>query len=286
VRPKENVAYLVPTNRSYIPFKMAALDFPETEATYERLPYMFVAGVNRVISGSAVSSSASGYEYDYVVSPTGGNTLGVYTIEAGDNNAVHEMEYSFPTQISMKWAAKDALKVSSKWNGRQRTATTFTSINLVTVEEILVPKIYIHDTTLGSGQIQGTLIGYELTYDTGIFPLATGDGELFYHTLIQKEPALTLRLTYEHDANATAEYLKAEAQTDRMVRILHEGSSIGAGGTFSKKTYRFDMCGKYTAFPPYGETDGDNTITAELKAGYNGTLFAEFLVVNLLSALV
>jgi hypothetical protein len=172
--------------------------------------------------------------------------------------------------------------------GRQRSNSTFTVIAaLPTVEEILVPSIYVHATTIGDGQILGSLIGYELTYQTGIVPLATGDGNTYFYTAVKKKPSFTLRLTYEHDANATAEYAAFVAGTNRLVRIKHLGTALTGGGAWAAKTLQMDFSAKYTNFPPFDAQDGDDVISCELKGGYNATadLFASFTVVNLLASL-
>lgn len=287
--PVEHVGLLVDTDRAYMPFQMATLDFPETPATYEQLPYILAAGVKYVVTGATDTGvSSTGLIYAYPVDETGGDTTATYTLEAGDNNAAAEMEYSFPTEFTLTWAAKEALMLTSKWVGRQRSNATFTVIAaLPTVEEILAPSIYVHATTIGSGQILGTLIGYELNYQTGIVPLPTADGNTYFYTAVKKKPTFTLRLTYEHDANATAEYAAFVAGTNRLVRIKHLGSAVAAGGVWATKALQMDFSAKYTNFPPFDAQDGDNVITCELVGGYNATadLFASFTVVNLLASL-
>lgn len=290
-KPEENVGLLVDTERNYIPSVLAMLDFPECEATYEQLPYLFEAAIKKIGTGAA-DGTGTGKIYSYGYDETAGQTLQFYTIEAGDNNQAHEMEYSFPTEISLKWAARDGLRVSSKWSGRQRTATTFTgSLALPTVEEILAPKIYVDDAggTIGTTQLTGTLVGYELKIATGLVPVFTGEGLTTFTAVKQTKPAITLRMTYEHDANATAEYAKLTAKTTRLVRILHEGSALTQGtGAYAKKTCRFDIAGRYFSFSPYEDQDGDNQITVELQAGYNtaADLFFAATIVNTLTALV
>ena len=289
-RPEENVGLLVDTERNYIPSIMAMLDIPECEATFEQMPYLFEGSIKKIGTGAA-DGTGTGKIYAYSYDETGGQTLQTYTIEAGDNNQAHEMEYSFPTEWSLKWAARDGLRMSSKWSGKQRTSTTFTgSLSLPTVEEILAPKIYIDDAggTIGTTQLTGTLVGYELKCSTGLVPVFTGEGVKTFTAVKQTKPSITLRLTYEHDANATTEYGKMAAMTTRLVRILHEGSAVTKGtGAYSYKTARFDMAGRYVSFSPYEDQDGDNQITVELQAGYNvaADLFFSATVVNLLAAL-
>lgn len=294
VRPSENVGLLVDTDRSYVPSKLATLDFPETEATYENVLYPLNAGVKAVLTGVA-DGSGTGKIYDFPVSEVGGvNAVKTFTLEAGDNNSVSEIEYAFCSEFTLTWAAKEALKLSSKWVGRQRTVSAFTSLTFATAalaeEEILAPKIFVDDSTIGSGQIQGSLIGYQATYTTGIIPLFTADGSPMFYGIKYTKPTLNLKMTYEHDANATTEYAKFVAQTTRRIRIQHQGSALTIGnGAYAVKTFLLDLAGRYTSFPPYGEQDGDNVITCEVQAGYisaSVALFARFCVVNLLAAVL
>jgi hypothetical protein len=294
IRPSENVGLLVDTDRSYIPSKLATLDFPETEATFENVLYPLNAGVKSVLTGVADGTTGTGKIYDFPVSETGGNAVKTFTLEAGDNNSVSEMEYSFCSEFTLTWAAKETLKISSKWLGRQRTVSAFTSLTFATAaaaeEEILAPKIFVDDSTIGGGQIQGSLIGYQVTYTTGIIPLFTADGTPMFYGIKYTKPTLNLKMTYEHDANATAEYAKFVAQTTRRIRIQHQGSALTIGnGAYAYKTLLLDLAGRYTSFPPYGDSDGDNVITCEVQAGYVSAavaLYARFCAVNLLVAVL
>lgn len=283
--PSENVGVLFDTDRVYTPTQLATIDFPQTEATYEQILYPLTAGIKDVMSGSS-DSSGTGKIYSFTWDEAGTNVVKSYTIEAGDNNAVSEMEYSVCTEFTLTWAAQQGLMVASKWIGRQRTTgVSFTgSLSLPTVEEILTPKIYIDAVagTIGGTPITGTLIGYELAVTTGIQPIFSADGNIYFASIKYVKPTVTLRLTYEHDSNASTEYAAFVAGTPRCVRILHEGSALQTPGDYSKKTFLVDMVGTYSSFPPYTDQDGDNIITAELMAGYDATedLFARFLVVN------
>jgi hypothetical protein len=270
---------------------MATLEMPQTEATYEQILYPLTGGVKGIVTAAADGSGA-GKIYDFTWDELGTNVIQPFTIEAGDNNAAAEMEYSVCTEFTLTWAAKEALKSASKWVGRQRTSTTFTgSIALPTVETINTPTIAI-DTiagTIGATVITGTILGYELTVQTGVQPHFSAEGQTYFGGIKYVKPTASLKLTYEHDANATAEYAAFIAGTPRCLRILHLGTALTQGnGLYAFKRFMIDMDGIYTSFPPFGEQDGDNIITCEMAASYDATedLFLRFLVVNALAALV
>lgn len=283
-RPSENVGLLIDTDRSYTPSMLAMLDIPETEATYEQICYPLEGGIKRIITGVADGAAAKVYDY----TSGSANTVEPFTIEAGDNNAVSDMEYAVCTEFELTWSARDALRISSKWVGRQRTTgTAFAALTLPTVEEILAPTITITDggTAIGTTAFSGTLIGYNLKLLTGIVPLFTATGQIYFDTIKYTKPTCTLGMTFEHDSNASTEYGKFVARTTRLVRILHLGSAL-SGSAYLFKRFMIDFSGLYTTFPPYDDKDGDNTVTVELQAGYNTTanLFARFLLVNALAA--
>lgn len=287
-RPSENIGLNVPPLRSYIPFEQAMLDIPEIEATYEQIMYMFEAGVKLILTGAADGAAAK--VYDYLLDETAPTTIKTFTIEAGDNNAVSEMAYGICQEFTLTWAARGGLTMASKWIGAKRvTGVSFTALTPPAVEEILSPTITITDggTAIGTTVFNGTLVGYQLTYTTGWQPVVTGNGNTYFGAIKYVGAKATLQMSFEHDANASVEYGKYAAQTTRLVRLKHEGTAL-TGSTYSKKTFMIDLAGRYTEFPPFEAQDGDNIVNVTMEIGYDATadLFARFLVVNALAAVL
>ncbi len=290
VGARDNVGLRVGTTRMNFPYQLPALAFPEAPATFEQIHYLHECGVKKVQTAAA-DGAGSGKIYDYPVDEVTADTTLTMSLQAGDNNAAHIMEYAFPIDWTETWAAKGSLMVSSNWVGRQKNACTFTSLAQtvsVPVEIMNSHLIYIHDTTIGSGGILGTIIGYQFKFNTGIFPNTSASGNNYFYNTIPKTPSFTLSITYEHDSNCSAEYAKFLAGTPRLVRIKHEGSTLTQGTTYNKKTYIKDLGCVYTSFPTPTAQDGDNIITAELTGAWSGAtsdLFAHFINVNALAAL-
>jgi hypothetical protein len=97
-----------------------------------------------------------------------------------------------------------------------------------------------------------------------------------------------LKLVYEHDGTATAEYAAFIAKTPRLVRLKFEGAAFAvAGSVYTYKTLIVDVPGVYTDFSALENDDGNDTVTAVLKGGYDSTaaLGGQIIVVNTLSAL-
>jgi hypothetical protein len=56
---------------------------------------------------------------------------------------------------------------------------------------------------------------------------------------------------------------------------------------YGTKKLIIDVCGKYEKFSVLDDQDGDDVITATLRAGYDATaaLFAKFVIVNELATI-
>ena len=289
--PEEDVGYLSLVDRSYTPAYAAVLAMDEIEATFEQLPYILTAGVKAVTSGSA-DGTGSGYVYTYTFPTTTANTVSTFTIEAGDNQEVEEMEYAFVESFKLSGAMGEAVMMSAEWRGRQATLSSFTgALSVPTVEEILASKtkLYIDaiSGTIGTTQKTGTLLSWALNVTTGMQAYTTADGALYFTANKQVGPEVTLELVFEFDGTSTAEKVIWRAGTARLIRLEVQGTALTTAGTFSYKTLRIDLAGKWEKFNKIDEQDGNDFIAATFRSRYDSTSasFAEIKVVNNLSAL-
>jgi len=291
VSPPENVGYLPPLDRTYIPKVGGQLDMDEVEATFEQLPYILMAGVKSV---SGVQDGAgSDYVWTFPFPTTSVNTIKTYTLEGGNNQQAEEMAYCFVPEFSIRGAADEAVKMQARWIGRQLSTTTFTGgLSLPSVEEILfnLGKLYIDDAggSFGGTQKSNTLISMALNVTTGNVPYQAADGNLYFSGDKQVGPDIALELTFEHNSTAVAEIANWRAETARLVRLIFEGSSVATAGTdYSKKTLIIDVAGKWSKFSKLDERDGNDIVTGTLDVAYNSTAshYAEIVVVNELSSL-
>lgn len=297
VFPEENVGLLVPTDRTYIPWKQARLEFAETEATFEQLIHILEAGLKSIGTGVA-DGAGTGKIYNYpfpITSPVAvSDTDGIktYRIEGGDNVDAEEMEYSFVEEFTLSGAAKEAWKVSAKWIGRQVTTDTFTTaLSIPTVEECLFPKtkLYIDTSSdsFGTTQKTNTLIEAKLLVKTGWVPVPVGDGNTYFAFAKNVGPEITLDIVFEHDATAIAEKTLWRAQTTRNVSLICQGTALTTPGTaYTYKTLQIDVAGKWSKFEPLDERDGNTVISATLKGAYNVTnaKIGQIIVVNQLTS--
>ncbi len=289
--PEEHVGYLSGLDRSYAG-SLEAKATLEGEATFEQLPYIFAAGIKNTVTGAADGVGTSKI-YAYAFPTTSANTIKTYTIEGGDNQAAEEMEYSFVTGFKLSGKPREALMVSADWIGRQISTSTYTgAIAVPTVEEIpfATGVLYLDAIggTIGTTLKSNTLLGMEVDVKTGLQPVWTGDGQLYFAFHKQVAPEITVKMTFEHDTTSVAEKAIWRAQTARLLRLQFTGSAVGTPGTtYSKKTLRLDMAGKWEKFDKLDEIDGNDVVSGTFRARYNGTAaqFATFTVVNELTAL-
>lgn len=281
---EEDIGYLSGVDRAYQPKLQAALSMPSIPATFEQLPHILDAGI--AVATPASDSTGSGDVYTYTFPTTSAPTIKTYTIEGGDNEAVEEMEYAFVQSFTLEGSAGEALMVSAEWLGRQVSTSAFTTTaTLPTVEEILFSKgkLYIDAIagTIGTTQKSSTLLSATLSVNTGLVPVFTADGALYFTFVKNAGPEVTLDITFEHDSTATAEIVAYRAGTPRLIRLQFEGSTLTTAGDYTVKTLRVDLAGKWDNFQPLGDQDGNDVVTGTFRARYNATAakFAEMIVV-------
>lgn len=292
VFPEEDISYLIPPDRSYVPFVEGQIAFPETEATFEQLGYFLQAGVAKVTG--VQDGAGTGYVYTWPWPTTSIPTIQTYTIEAGDDEQVEEIAYCFVEEFTLKGAPNEAWKMSGTWRGRQVTPGAFTAgLSVPAVEEILFnrTKLYIDDEGDGFGTTEKaqTLLGAELNVKTGFFARYTGNGELYFTRAAFSKAAveITLKVTFEHDGSAVAEKANWRNQVARLVRLEALGSALGTPGDETNKRMTLDIAGKWRKVEALDESDGNNILTAELLCRYNATAATagQLVLVNELAAL-
>lgn len=286
VFPEENIGYLSGLDRSYVPELRGALSMDAVEATFEQICHIFEAGVKLVQTGAA-DGSGSGKIYTYPMPTTQANTLRTYTIEGGDNQAVEEMEYSYVSEFTLSGEAGKAWMISANWGGRQISTSSFTaSIAVPSVEEMLFSKCVLYTDavsgTIGATTQSNTLLKAEIKVTTGIIPVLTASGQLYFSFTKTIKPDVTVSLTYEHDTISVAEKAFWVAGTPRQIRLKTLGSALTtAGTTYGYRTKIVDVAGKWESFSKIDEKDGNDILTGIFRVNYDETaaLFAKFLVV-------
>ena len=295
VFPNENIGYIGPVDRTYIPFADSDITFEDVEANFEQIGYPFAAGIANVVSGAANGGTSNAYTYTYTMATTAVPTTKAYTIEGGDNQQEYEANYGICQTITLSGAPKGAVMIGSQWKARSMGKNAFTAdVAVPTVEQILFQngKIYLDAVgdTLGGTQLTNTWLGFDMSIATGLIPVFTGDGSLYWSFDKCVAPDVTGSITFEHDAIGVARYDDFVAGTTKKVRMLFNGSATGftgAGGTFDNRALQLDFAMKIISVDPLGSVDGNNVLKINYRAVYNSTATLYFVatVCNLLSAL-
>ncbi len=285
--PEEDIGFLqAGTGRVYCPKVYAALDMEATPATFEELPYILTCAVASDTAGTR-DSTGSGYVYSFVAGTNAQATLNTMTLQGGDNQQAEQFAYGFVESFTLEGNAGEALMVSAAWRGRQVSTTSFyATATLPAVEEILVSKgkLYIDDVdgTIGTTQKSNTLLGLALNFKTGVQPVFTADGNIYFSFTKQVRADVTLDLTFEHDDTAVSEIAAWREMKARQIRLLFEGSALTTAGTYSKKTFIMDMAGQWEKFSKLGDQNGNDVVTGTFRVAWDATaaLFFEAIVVN------
>lgn len=290
VFPPEDIGNLAGTDRTYVPKLAGALALESTPATFEQLPYIFNMGIKALTTG-VDDGVGDGVVYAFPLHTTTLNTPQSFTVQGGDDQQAEVMEYALATDFTLEGGAAAALMMSANLFGRQIAPQAFTGgLTPPEVEEILFGsgKLFIdaEGGTIGTTQKSNTLLKMSAKVKTGLTP-RFGLESLYFAAHRWQAPEVLLDLTFYHDASAVAEKAAKDAQTPRLIRLEFLGSTLGVAGSFTNKTLRIDLAGKWEKFTKLDEDGGDDIVTGTFRARFNstGNLFAAFTVVNLLAAL-
>ena len=115
------------SDRIYIPKAGAVLAIPPTEATYEQLPYILMAGVEATSPTAATNSTGTSQTWTFEFATSAAKTTKTYTLECGDDQQAEKAAYCFIENFNITGSVDAALMMSVSWRGRQVSTTTFTA---------------------------------------------------------------------------------------------------------------------------------------------------------------
>lgn len=290
----EDVGYVSKSDAAYSPKKGARFTFEETGCTFEQLPYLLAASVESVVTGAADGAGTSKiYQYDF--NTTSVQAIKTYTLEGGDDAESEEAEGAFVESFVINGRGGDTWMMSANWLGRQVTTSTKTGALSIPVVEYAIfgkTKLYLDAIggTIGTTQLTGTFLGFELRVTTGHAFKYSGDGNL-YPTIRYfngDSYSVELDITFEHDATGVARKVDWRALTPRLLRIQCEGAAVGTPGTtYTYKTIRIDCAAKVEKVDPIGNQEGNDILVVKYRSRYNPTAakHMQIIVVNELVSL-
>lgn len=295
---EENVGIFGGTDRSYTPKLLAELPIPETEATYEQMPDLFLmcgfgtsGGGNR--AGSAQGVSGSTVVFTLPIPTTVAPITYSYTAEVGDdspgatNQNAEVMPYALCKELTLTWEGGAAVKVEATLFGRYGTATnaqgSYSAVGtLVTVEEILSGNgtVYMSPVTgaFGNNKVTpGNILGGKITFApawTPKFPIDAGYS--YFHTAVWTDCEISGELTVENQISGTFGASGSAGLVEKwrqeqpfLMRIDVPGSTIAEGTTFTTKLLRIDLPIKIDKTAPLSDMDGNDTRVFSFHSRYN-----------------
>lgn len=288
VHVEESIGIAQQTTRAYIPKLGCSIELDPVEATFQQLPYLFEMGVN--VETPTQDGAGTGYVYAYSMPTTAINAPATYTVEMGDNQLAQESDYVFCESFKLSGNAGEGVMMEAKLIGRDVLDTTFTPAltvpALIASDNIVFggAKFYIDAVggTIGSTEITGTLLSFELDVTTGLKAKYTNLAKDFDFTYFDSGSySATMKLVFEHNASGDAQRDVYEVGTPQQMRIEFFGTALTTPAAYDFMQLIIDAAGVYTAMP-YSDTDGNATIEAELQIGYDVTaaLGLDFTVVN------
>lgn len=288
-RLKGDVGIIGGTDATYIPMTGGEIVM-EGALTFEQFTIPLEASVKTVTPTQ--DGVGSGYANTYARPTTAILTRKTYTIEGGDNQQAEIMLYSSCRKWNIKGSGRDGYTIQSTWNGRAVSNTTYTgSIAIPTVETALFGNTLLYidaiGGTVGTTIQSTTLLGVDVTYESGIVGKNTADGRTdFSFDYASEDIVFSGKLTFEHDTIGVARKTDQRAQTARLFRLKIPGTALTTTGVYTTKLIQLDFPAKIMSVAKLGEQNGNDVLEVNFDSRYNGTAATAgtFLVVNELSA--
>lgn len=279
--PEEFIGVIGGGDRSYIARVEATLSMDSTDATFEQLPHLLIAGIAATTAGTQ-DGTGSGYVYTYTIPFSTAPSIKTYTIRAGDNQQAETMDYAFVESLSLSGNAGEAVMMGAEWRGRAVTNATFTTTATIpTVETILASSATLAldaaSGTYGATPVSSTLISFSVDFSSlnaAKWTMGAGGSTVgAFDFAYAGNREITGTLQFEHNATAVTEKAAFRAETPRLMRLKFEGSAVTtAGTTYSKKTLIIDLPIKYESFDALDDIDGNSVVTANFRSRYNSTV--------------
>lgn len=225
--PVEARGQLAEFSRSVKISDLAELAY-EGNATFEQILYLLHMGVL-----GNVTAGSGGDDKTWTFTPTmdAATVFDSFTIEYGDDVEQWETEHCMASLIELVLAMNEPVMMRGDIFGRKMTVCNFTASQTIpTIEDILSQRarVYIDDQdgSIGATEKSSTLIAATYTINTGLTPKRYGDGSQAFSGYAENFKGVELKLTFAFNAGAETERLKFDGATQRLIRILVEGSEI------------------------------------------------------------
>jgi hypothetical protein len=266
------------SNRSVKVSAGAQIALAATPLTFEQFPLLCQMGIEAQQTGVA-DGAGTGKIYTFDFPLTSANTMRTYTVEAGNNEECWDIEYCFCPEFTITGGPNAAVTMAGLLRGRQATpGQSFTSLTVSAVDEAVfnLSKLYLDAAagTMGATNVAGSFLGFTLNVTTGLIPVTTGDGQLYFYNVEQVGWVgnITADVVFKHVAGTDTEHANWLAQTARLLEIKLEGPTLTTAGTdYTKKTVRLQLPGKWQSFAVLSDVDGVDILTGTFRVAKETT---------------
>lgn len=287
---EEDVGILGGTDRKVLAYAQGNVDLKECQACPEQFAVLPAWSLGGPIAGTADGTGSSGFRYVTTIPTTArpANNRAA-SVEAGDDQEVESGAYGKVVEFALKGVQQKPIMMSGKMqtNPVARLGAGFSATTLPVLDDLVFwnTRLYLDliAGTIGTTQITGTFLGFELSVKPVLVFKQTGEGAAAgttptYNLVVYVDHKIDIKLTFENDPVVDGNTgLRAAFRTgaQRLMRLDCLGRAYTTPGTstlFSgRQGIRADLPITITKVPPLSDISGNNTVTIEAAARYNNT---------------
>lgn len=127
--PPEDIGAFMNAIRTYASFKGGTLNLTPVPATFEQLPHILEMAIKKVASG-VQDGSGSGYIYTYPLPVAAAQTVGTYSIEAGDNAVSEQAAYAYCENFKLSGKSNQAITMAATLKTRAVASQSLTATTI------------------------------------------------------------------------------------------------------------------------------------------------------------
>ena len=270
-------------DRTYIAKLKASVELAETEATYSQLPALILGlGFSTANAINGVNAGGS-WVYSYWVPGTQFFQNFSYTVEAGDNVESQVALYAVTEELSLTFAAGEAVKVNanliSQYGTRTNAEGSFTAVGTLEPVDVILSSlgtVYLAPETaaasMASYQVSaGNILGGELTMKAMWSPKYWLDGgNLFPGTMVLTGHEITGKLTFEHQKSGTFGAAGSQGQIEKWRNQQAQLMQLSWRDGIDVLNIMLPI--KWDTLQEYDDQNGNNIVSGEFTSKYNETL--------------
>lgn len=274
-----DIGNIAPSAREHL-VKVGAEGKAEIVASYEDVLY-FLCG----LFGAVAPTGSSPYTWTFAAPSTSMPSPKPFTLEYGESSSAYKMAGAIAAKLGFKLEVGKLWAMTAEYIGKSVSSVTLANLSDRTVEAVRVgdTKVYMDawGGTMGTTEVQGTLISYDLTVDAGYHTKDFITGLLTPYSYGGRRWSGSLKTTMEFNANA-------KALVDSLLTPALVQRQIEVEATSDTKSLTVQFCGTMTkGVELFSDRNGNMTVALEWTPTYNITFgnWLKVIAVNAVSAL-